>query len=119
VCNKLHEQYSNKLIKQVYIENVSVFSIFRLIKNIIMVRKLRFHERKLLKKVDFINWEVDHNLHEVTVMRKFHIQKREDYTKYNDLSRRVRDLARKIKELDANDPFRIEATRTLLEKLYE
>lgn len=82
-----------------------------------MVRKLRYHERKLLKKVDFINWEVDHNLHEVTVMRKFHIQKREDYTKYNELSRRIRDLARLIKELDANDPFRTEATRTLLEKL--
>ena len=83
----------------------------------IMVRKLRFHEKKLLKKVDFINWEVDKNLHEVTVMRKFFIQKREDYTKYNDLSRRIRDLARQIKELDANDPFRIEATRTLLDKL--
>ena len=82
-----------------------------------MVRKLRFHEKKLLKKVDFINWEVDKNLHEVTVMRKFFIQKREDYTKYNDLSRRVRELARQIKELDANDPFRIEATRTLLDKL--
>lgn len=82
-----------------------------------MVRKLRFHERKLLKKVDFINWEVDKNLHEVTVMRKFHIQKREDYTKYNELSRRIRDIARQIKELDPNDPFRAEATRTLLEKL--
>lgn len=82
-----------------------------------MVRKLRFHERKLLKKVDFINWEVDKNLHEVTVMRKFFIQKREDYTKYNELSRRIREIARQIKELDANDPFRIEATRTLLEKL--
>lgn len=83
-----------------------------------MVRKLRFHERKLLKKVDFINWEVDKNLHEVTVMRKFFIQKREDYTKYNELSRRIREIARQIKELDANDPFRIEATRTLLEKLH-
>lgn len=82
-----------------------------------MVRKLRFHEKKLLKKVDFINWEVDKNLHEVTVMRKFYIQKREDYTKYNELSRRIRDLARQIKELDANDPFRTEATRTLLEKV--
>lgn len=84
-----------------------------------MVRKLKFHERKLLKKVDFINWEVDKNLHEVTVMRKFHVQKREDYTKYNELSRRIRDLARQIKELDSNDPFRIEATRVLLEKLFE
>ena len=82
-----------------------------------MVRKLRFHEQKLLKKVDFVNWEVDKNLHEVTVMRKFLLQKREDYTKYNELSRTIRDIARQIKELDPKDPFRIEATRTLLDKL--
>jgi U3 small nucleolar ribonucleoprotein protein IMP3 len=50
-------------------------------------------------------------------MRKFHIQKREDYTKYNNLSRKIRDIARQIKDLDAHDPFCIEATRTLLEKL--
>ncbi|CAF0882075.1 unnamed protein product [Didymodactylos carnosus] len=75
-----------------------------------MVRKLRYHEQKLLKKVDFINWEVDKNLHEVKVMRKFFIQKREDYTRYNELSRQIRDVANKIKELDSNDPFRAEAT---------
>lgn len=47
-----------------------------------MVRKLKYHEQKLLKKVDFINWEVDNNLHEVKVLRKYHIEKREDYTKW-------------------------------------
>ena len=47
-----------------------------------MVRKLKFHEEKLLKKVDFINWEVDNNLHEIKIMKKYFIQKREDYTKY-------------------------------------
>ena len=46
-----------------------------------MVRKLKYHEQKLLKKVDFISWEVDNNLHEVKVLKKYHIQKREDYTK--------------------------------------
>lgn len=45
-----------------------------------MVRKLKYHEQKLLKKVDFLNWKADNNLHEVKVMRKFHIHKREDYT---------------------------------------
>jgi len=83
-----------------------------------MVRKLKFHEKKLLKKVDFISWEVDNNLHEVKVMKKYYIQKREDYTKYNKLSRHVRELARKVKELDVKDPFRGEATSQLLEKLY-
>lgn len=46
-----------------------------------MVRKLKFHEQKLLKKVDFISWKVDNNLNEVKVMKKYFVQKREDYTK--------------------------------------
>ncbi|XP_064463926.1 U3 small nucleolar ribonucleoprotein protein IMP3-like [Ornithodoros turicata] len=83
-----------------------------------MVRKLKYHEQKLLKKVDFISWEVDNNLHEVKMMKKYFIQKREDYTKYNKLSRSIRELARKIKELDAKDPFREKSTRELLEKLH-
>lgn len=44
-----------------------------------MVRKLKFHEQKLLKKVDFIDWKVDNNLHEVKILKKYYIQKREDY----------------------------------------
>lgn len=44
-----------------------------------MVRKLKYHEQKLLKKVDFISWKVDNNLHEIKVMKRYHIQKREDY----------------------------------------
>jgi len=44
------------------------------------MRKLRFHEKKLLKKVDFFSWEADNNIHEVKVMRKYQILKREHYT---------------------------------------
>ncbi|PIK49567.1 putative U3 small nucleolar ribonucleoprotein IMP3 [Apostichopus japonicus] len=83
------------------------------------MRKLKYHEKKLLKKVDFISWEVDNNLHEVKVMRKYHIQKREDYTKYNKLSRHVRVLSEKIKQLEPKDPYRIQATSQLLDKLYK
>ena len=43
------------------------------------MRKLRFHESKLLKKVEFINWE-DKNLKEIGIMKRYHIT-REDYTK--------------------------------------
>jgi len=39
------------------------------------------------------------------------------YLRYNRLSRHVRELAKKIKDLDPNDPFRTEATAQLLEKL--
>ncbi len=54
-----------------------------------MVRKLKYHEEKLLKKVDFINWELDNNLHENKIMRRYHVEKREHYTLYNKLSREV------------------------------
>lgn len=46
-----------------------------------MVRKLKFHEQKLLKKVDFITWKVDNAGHENKILRRYHIRKREDYTK--------------------------------------
>jgi U3 small nucleolar ribonucleoprotein protein IMP3 len=46
-----------------------------------MVRKLKYHEQKLLKKVDFISWKVDNNLREVKVLKRYQIQRREDYTK--------------------------------------
>lgn len=82
------------------------------------MRKLKYHEQKLLKKVDFLSWEVDNNLHEVKIMKRFMINKREDYTKYNKLSREVRELARKIKDLDPKDPFRTRSSAQLLDKLY-
>ncbi|KAH8853676.1 U3 small nucleolar ribonucleoprotein IMP3 [Schistosoma japonicum] len=83
-----------------------------------MVRKLKYHEQKLLKKVDFINWECDNNLHEVKIMRLFHIQKREDYTLYNKLSRKIREIAEKLKNIDENDPWRAEMTELLTAKLH-
>ena len=76
-----------------------------------MVRKLKFHEQKLLKKVDFINWEVDNNLHEVKVMKRYCIQKREDYTMYNKLSREIREIVRRVKDLVKNDLFNYGQTK--------
>ncbi|GFQ66464.1 u3 small nucleolar ribonucleoprotein protein IMP3 [Trichonephila clavata] len=81
------------------------------------MRRLKYHEEKLLKKVDFISWEVDNNLHEVKIMRRYCIQKREDYTRYNKLSRKIRELARMVKDLDMEDPFRKETSDNLLKQL--
>jgi len=52
------------------------------------MRKLKFHEKKLLKKVNFFDWgEIDTSVQENKVIRKFRILKREQYTLYNKLSR--------------------------------
>ncbi|KAJ3087683.1 Small subunit (SSU) processome component [Quaeritorhiza haematococci] len=83
-----------------------------------MVRKFKYHEQKLLKKVDFLQWKSDQSLHEIKVMRRYHVQKREDYIKYNKLAGQVKKIANKLSLLDPRDPFRARKTEAMLEKLY-
>lgn len=40
------------------------------------------------------------------------------HCRYNKLAREVRELGKKIKEVEADHPFRIERSAQLLEKLY-
>lgn len=82
------------------------------------MRKLKYHEKKLLKKVDFIKWNSDNNLFQLQLMRKFFVQKREELLKYNKMTKQILDVAKKIKELDQQDPFRAASTSQLLEKAY-
>ena len=83
------------------------------------MRLLKFHEKKLLKHQDFINWEIDNNLHQVKILRRFRIQNREDYTAYNKMARQIREIANKIRDLDPDHPYKKEATAALLKKLYD
>jgi hypothetical protein len=45
------------------------------------LRKLRWHEQKLLKKVDFLQWEHDRNVRTIKILRRYVIENREDYVK--------------------------------------
>jgi hypothetical protein len=45
------------------------------------MRQLKYHEKKLLKKVDFLQWKSDDNIREAKILRRYLIQKREDYIK--------------------------------------
>mgnify|MGYP000906715154 CR=1 FL=1 len=83
-----------------------------------MVRKLKYHESKLLKKLDFINWKSDGNLREVKILRRYHVQDREDYHTYNKVVGLITKLTTQLKNLDARDPVRLETTDVLLDKLY-
>lgn len=82
------------------------------------LRKLKFHERKLLKKVDFLQWKSDDNVREVKVLRRYHIQKREDYSKYNRIVGHITKLCHRLKALDPADPIRLTMTQQLLAKCY-
>lgn len=45
------------------------------------MRTLKHHERKLLKKVNFLEWKRDKNSREVKILGKYGIEEREDYYK--------------------------------------
>ncbi|KAJ3340599.1 Small subunit (SSU) processome component [Gonapodya sp. JEL0774] len=83
------------------------------------MRELKFHEKKLLKKVDFLQWKGDSTLREAQVMRRYHLQRRDDYLMYNKLCGQIRKLANRISLLDPRDPFRAERADALLEKIYQ
>jgi len=83
-----------------------------------MVRKLQYHEQKLLKKVNFLEWKNDASLHEIKVMRRYRIQKRDDYQKYARIVGQITKLANKLSLLDPTDPYREQMSDALLDKLY-
>ena len=82
------------------------------------MRKLKYHESKLLKRVDFLNWSHENNLREVHVLRRYLIQDREDYHSYNKLVGLVTKLVTLLKKLDERDAVRVEVTDLLLDKLH-
>ena len=59
--------------------------------------KLKHHESKLLRKVDFLQWKTDNSLREAAVMRRYHVTGREDYIKYNKLVGMVTSTVAKLK----------------------
>lgn len=82
------------------------------------MRKLNFHEKKLLKKVNFIDYKKEGGHREALITRRYHLIQRDDYKKYSTICKMVQKLASILKRIDRRDPYRIEMTDMLLEKLY-
>ncbi|BBH00177.1 Alpha-L RNA-binding motif/Ribosomal protein S4 family protein [Prunus dulcis] len=45
------------------------------------MRKLKFHEKKLLKKVNFLDWKREGGHREAQVLQRYHVTGRDDYKK--------------------------------------
>ena len=82
------------------------------------MRVLKFHEKKLLKKVDFFDWKQERNVREAKIIRKYHLQDREDYLRYDKICGVITKLIAKLRNLEKEDPIRKQVAIMLLEKLY-
>lgn len=82
------------------------------------MRKLKFHEQKLLKKVNLYSWKKEDNERETKILRRYYIQDPEDYTKYNKLCGNITKLVSGLRKLPIQDEFRKNVSELLLKKLY-
>ena len=94
------------------------------------MRALKWHEQKLLKKVDLLAWKSSRggsggsgstrsNTREAAVLRRYHITSRDDYKKYNKLSGMVRKLSFHLRRLPADDSERKSMQSALLSRLHD
>ncbi|XP_069706931.1 U3 small nucleolar ribonucleoprotein protein IMP3 [Phaenicophaeus curvirostris] len=84
-----------------------------------MVRKLKFHEQKLLRRLDLVSWEAaGPSLREVRLLRRFGLSRREELVRYQALARGIRGLARRLRDLGpGGEAFRARCASRLLARL--
>ncbi|KAE8453851.1 Small subunit (SSU) processome component [Mollisiaceae sp. DMI_Dod_QoI] len=82
-----------------------------------MVRKLKHHEQKLLKKVDFTTYKSDNGHRDAAVIRRYNIQKPADYQKYNRIAGSLKQLGHRLAALPPDSAFRHKHETLLLAKL--
>ncbi|CBH18437.1 U3 small nucleolar ribonucleoprotein protein IMP3, putative [Trypanosoma brucei gambiense DAL972] len=80
-------------------------------------RTLKYHEKKLLRKHDFMQYPQD-NWHEPFCITKYHLEDREDYRRYLRLVGLIRQLLTHLRYLPADSKIRIQITQQILDKLY-
>ena len=83
------------------------------------MRQLKYHEQKLLKKTNLLHWEKENNLREAAVIRRYHIQRPEDYQQYNRLVGQIAKLANQLSLLDPTDATRQALANSLMDKLFQ
>ncbi|TKA80871.1 hypothetical protein B0A49_03161 [Cryomyces minteri] len=84
-----------------------------------MVRKLKHHEQRLLRKVDFTTYASDNQHREAAILRRYAIQRPSDYSAYNRLCGSLKQLAHRLANLAPDDAFRRKHEDLLLAKLFD
>ncbi|KAL2951902.1 hypothetical protein AAZX31_19G080000 [Glycine max] len=82
------------------------------------MRKLKFHENKLWKKVSVLEWKREGGHLENLVMQCYSTTDGENMNRYSGLCHMVQKLVNILKQMDPKDPFRIDMIDKLLEKFY-
>ncbi|KAI5169986.1 U3 small nucleolar ribonucleoprotein IMP3 [Pancytospora epiphaga] len=83
------------------------------------MRKLKYHEQKLLKKVNFLEWEDTNTKREQIIIGKYLLKSRDEYKFYSRIVGMIRKLAESLSRLTDNDPTKMLVSKKLINLLYE
>ena len=82
------------------------------------MRKLKYHEQKLLKKTDFYDWKNVASLKKAAIARKYRLNARDDYGHYEKIVGYITKMCSIVKKLP-DDDFKKGITEQLATKLYD
>ena len=85
----------------------------------IMGRKLKYHEQRLLKKTNLLQWKRESNVHIGDIMAKYALEAPHEYYQYSKLVGQITHLTNELRQMDAGDKVRIDTTRALVDRLYK
>lgn len=83
------------------------------------MRQFKFHESKLLKKVNFLEWKNTNTTREHFVIGKYNLKDREEYVKYNRIVGKIRKLTEMLSRLKDNDYTKKTISTKLVNRLYD
>lgn len=83
------------------------------------MRQLKFHEQKLLKKVNFLEWKNTDTTREQLITSKYILKSREEYKMYNRIVGMIRKLSENLICLKDNNPSKIIIAKKLINLLFE
>lgn len=80
------------------------------------MRQLKYHEQRLLRKTNFLEWRNTDTKNEHHYISRYYITRREDYYTYRKLARIIRTLAESIASMP--DAQKEKYTTILVNRLY-
>lgn len=83
------------------------------------MRKLKFHEQKLLKKVNFLDWKKTNTTREQLVTSKYLLKSRDEYKKYNIIVGMIKKLSETLSRLADNNPTKLVVSKKLISLLHD
>lgn len=81
------------------------------------MRKLKYHEQRLLRKTNFIEWQGDKTPIEQTICSKYYISDLNIFYKYSNLVKQIRLTAKNISKMK-NEEKKILYTKRLTKNLF-